>query len=289
MSGAELHVALDDEHRIAEDVDCRRCGYNLRGLEIETVCPECRTAVGWSVKGDLLKYANPNWVETLARGTDWLVGAVVLMVFQYCMPFGGAGIEWLLSIATVAVAGFGVFMLTLPERSGDFDATWSRPRLARVAISVALLCALIPSGMLDNVGLRIPFAVWLLSGIAGVTAFAFVALHLRDLARRIPDPKLERWTKVATVGYLVPMIGIDILFPIYFIASLSGLYAGQAMPGIGVITTLSIVFGLTSLIFGCVIAYTLIRYRKALHRQAELARLSWYRFAVTEDAPSPTD
>ncbi len=47
-------VALDSAGHVAGDVACRTCDYNLRGLPPDDRCPECGTAVGWSIHGDRL-------------------------------------------------------------------------------------------------------------------------------------------------------------------------------------------------------------------------------------------
>ena len=41
-----IDVALDDEGRIAVDLACRRCSFNLRGRPADGSCPECSTPVG---------------------------------------------------------------------------------------------------------------------------------------------------------------------------------------------------------------------------------------------------
>ncbi len=40
---------LDEAGRLALDLNCVTCGYNLRGLDPETICPECGIPVGRSL------------------------------------------------------------------------------------------------------------------------------------------------------------------------------------------------------------------------------------------------
>src|SRR5688500_20183649 len=61
------------EGPIGNDLPCRKCGYNLRGLTPAMRCPECGTAVGYSLQGDLLRFCDPGWVDTLSRRTSLIV------------------------------------------------------------------------------------------------------------------------------------------------------------------------------------------------------------------------
>ena len=55
-------------YEIQEDTPCLACGYNLRGLSSDWRCPECGTAIGRSLHGNLLRFAQPQYVRKLARG-----------------------------------------------------------------------------------------------------------------------------------------------------------------------------------------------------------------------------
>src|SRR5688572_24517360 len=90
-------VALDESGRLAEDIGCRGCGYNLRGLNLGAACPECSTPVGDSIAGDLLSFANPEWIQGLASGArlvafgqiaSIVVGILTLLVMM-SVGFGG--------------------------------------------------------------------------------------------------------------------------------------------------------------------------------------------------------
>jgi RNA polymerase subunit RPABC4/transcription elongation factor Spt4 len=56
----------DADGRIASDLACVRCSYNLRELRADSICPECGTAIARSLHGGLLAYADPDWVAHLA-------------------------------------------------------------------------------------------------------------------------------------------------------------------------------------------------------------------------------
>ena len=84
MARVASGVALDDGGHLLEDRFCHRCGYNLRGLEVEGRCPECGLAVRESLGSDSLRTADRGWLRTVRRGW-WLVmasfGAVVAPSF----------------------------------------------------------------------------------------------------------------------------------------------------------------------------------------------------------------
>ena len=71
---------VDDQGRLIDDVVCRRCGYNLRSLEADGVCPECGAAVAISIHGFYLRFAPLKWVRRLALGAKLLVASIATMV-----------------------------------------------------------------------------------------------------------------------------------------------------------------------------------------------------------------
>jgi hypothetical protein len=72
--------ALDADGRLIDDLACRSCGYALRGLPASGACPECATAVGRSIHGDLLRFCEPDWVVRIARGVRLLVIGFIISV-----------------------------------------------------------------------------------------------------------------------------------------------------------------------------------------------------------------
>ncbi|HUU98821.1 MAG TPA: hypothetical protein VM487_24075 [Phycisphaerae bacterium] len=67
---------LDADGRVATDLPCVNCGYNLRTLSVEGLCPECAHPVRLSLSGQFLRFASPRWVRQLARGVLLLIIAV---------------------------------------------------------------------------------------------------------------------------------------------------------------------------------------------------------------------
>lgn len=204
----------DASGAIAADIPCRQCGYNLRGLTEAHRCPECGAAVGLSTRGDLLRFAEPGWVERIARGGQMVMGgltAIVLGMFMLVcagMVTGGlmatgarpamlalpviAGI-WM--IAAAAAVGYGVWQITAPDPADTAPATWRSARtLARLAVVSAMLVV-----AQDTIG-DMFVTTFLAQAIIAISSFvmtlvtfigALAYLHYGGkLADRIPEPKL---------------------------------------------------------------------------------------------------
>ena len=77
---AYLPADGDSDRVIEQDTRCRRCGYNLRGLARDGLCPECAAPVSVSVRQDFLCFAEPRYVGKLARGNRWIDRGLTLAV-----------------------------------------------------------------------------------------------------------------------------------------------------------------------------------------------------------------
>jgi hypothetical protein len=130
--------AFDATGRVAVDTTCVRCGYNLRTLLSDGVCPECGEAVTASIQEFFLHFAPPVWVRDLARGLRLLliglggliilpvvVGAIVGLTAFFNLTSTLAGPSWLLHVSGLiqfltqvvgqVVLIVGLVWLTRPE------------------------------------------------------------------------------------------------------------------------------------------------------------------------------
>lgn len=90
---AKTHVVLGD------DILCRGCEYNLRGLATDAACPECLAPVWVSAAGDQLRYASPRWLATILRASQvifisllaaWAVAIIGVLLIDK-LGWGGRG------------------------------------------------------------------------------------------------------------------------------------------------------------------------------------------------------
>lgn len=122
---------------VGEEVPCSRCGYSLRGLAIVGRCPECGWPVEASLNGNLLRYADPAYLDTLQRGIViilWSVGAQVLLALLImCAVFGG-----LFAAAFAATGGAGGAAAGAPAGMGPLGAA-----MGWVVITATLIGSLV--------------------------------------------------------------------------------------------------------------------------------------------------
>jgi len=143
FGGAPAHA-----ESIANDVVCRKCGYNLRGLPQNGHCPECGTPIGVSLHGYLLRFSDPRWLLTLRTGINAIlvsVGIALLAAIVQAFSRGRGGVlHTLVSWAGSIVALAGVWLLTMPDPNGLGEQEYGNARkLARVGAIAGLAGSLL--------------------------------------------------------------------------------------------------------------------------------------------------
>ena len=222
---------------------CRGCGYDLAGLSVSGKCPECGRPVVDSLRGDLLAFAGPEYVETLHRGVGLILasilfvvatmigGFVILGVISAAGPAGAMGtlgdfVQWgsiAVGLIGTGLSVVGWYLFSTPDPGRHILDRGDRPRqVLRIAvvISAALTVMTYTIELIDpatrSPGLRPVSAYGLLQVlaillmIAGFVLWAimfFAAMrYLQWMAPRLPNA-----AHVKTAGrymWLLPVLYI---------------------------------------------------------------------------------
>ena len=277
-------------YEITEDTECLACGYNLRGLRTDGRCPECGTAIGRSIHGNFLKFANPQWVRRLATGMKLILWGLLINIIvgilgavlanALGMPLAVLG---LISLLAGLVGLAGTWMLTSPDPS-QLDEGWELN--ARQLIRITMLIGL--GGQLVNIASHL-----ILQGVGAskgmvvsltVVSIALGLVHLvgvfaqfvyfGKLAMRIPDRKLSQSTRTVMWGYVVGR-GLVLLLTLIDALLLQG-GGGGAPAAVMIPIVLGCGGGLLLIIFCIWWLLLLFRYRKCFAVAAETAEQTWY-------------
>lgn len=271
---------------IENDVQCVKCGYNLRTLSMLGRCPECGTPVGLSLHGNLLRYADPQWVETLARGINLILwgilaaicGGIIGAIVAKDNPIVGQMIGLLGSGVGLA----GAWLITTPDPSGLGEEQYATPRkVTRVCLLLGLMYNLAEMGlqgqMLSGGGFYMLVLVAIAAGLAQAVGTIAELLYFSKLAMRVPDPQMASRARAIMWGYGMPIALLAVVGGIIY---LSMPQLGRGSPGSagGPLIAFGCVGGLAALVmlvFGIMYLILLFRMNRVLRDQAALARSTW--------------
>ncbi|MBU0640864.1 MAG: hypothetical protein KKB50_18515 [Planctomycetes bacterium] len=279
---------FDEAETIICDLACRRCGYNLRGLHRDGRCPECGTNVGLSTHGDLLRFADPDWVENLARGLNLILWGILANIVFGTMGgiahrFIAPAVGVMLGFVGSLVAFYGAWLLTQPDPSGiDEDRYVTARKFIRFALLIGLLYSI---GAVIVAGLNLPtllriilFALAGLAGLVGLAGEFAKLLYLQRLALRVPDQRAAdrarflRWAWTICYGAIIVVGG---LFGFMTAVAPTGGPSGGLAAGIAVLGCFMAVLGIAALVFLLLYVRLMYNLRQVFRQQAQEARSTW--------------
>lgn len=95
MSTVLTEILIDEAGRVANDVPCQHCQYNLRMQASDGNCPECQSPISASIHGYYLIDSDLEWLKSVRRGLWRLCElpafVLVLVVFFWLLQMKGPG------------------------------------------------------------------------------------------------------------------------------------------------------------------------------------------------------
>ncbi|MEM1209574.1 MAG: hypothetical protein AAGI54_09925 [Planctomycetota bacterium] len=238
---------LDAQGRLAVSVACRECGYDVRQAMPTGRCPECGASVEWSLIGDLLRSADPDWLRGIRLGIRRLVIlilaiyplSIVAVLLGAVVPIVGVVLIIAITIFALIYLMMSYWGMTLPEPGRADGGPLSR-RLARLGlfwgsfagIAVGIVSAVLDSGGSAPVALvAVLGVVQLVLGIGILVGFISLFFFARSLALRVPNTSLAKQTMIVLWG----LVGVYILFIVFLIVTLAvvGFNAATGSSGTG--------------------------------------------------------
>ncbi|MGP1346195.1 MAG: hypothetical protein ACTS3F_05940 [Phycisphaerales bacterium] len=212
---------------IADDRLCPKCSYNIRGLPVGGVCPECGTAIIASTHSR--KYTREVPIHEVSRGYMRLLGMGFTMlavgglggVLVAMMMVFGTGNEMLVLFSSVALSvvwSVGVLLVVRPRplasaaKPGEVEWKWLR----RVAVAGAVGKIVVP-GLILAADFLAP-VLWgplvLLLNACDLTALCATAIYASFLADWASDTGLADRFRTMVWVVCASVLGIVIFKPI---------------------------------------------------------------------------
>ncbi|MCB9854109.1 MAG: hypothetical protein H6818_00365 [Phycisphaerales bacterium] len=285
---------------VRTDLECRRCGYNLRTLAEAGRCPECGSPVGLSTRGNFLQFADPQWVAKVAKGLQ-IIFAMIIVNFLVGLAAGCIGtltptLPVILSWVATCVELYGVWLLTEPDPSGIGE---EKNITARKVVRVSSIIAACGGAIqLADVTFTSAFgegtAVLTLffggiSGLASLVAFFVRYSYFAIIAKRIPDDHLVRRAYMLRKAIVICAV-IGIVAGIFASALTAGSSAAANVGMAIAIILPAVIAFLVFMIWTVVYIYAM---QKSVTEESRLADANWARAlrppAIAVPVQSPAD
>ncbi len=199
---------------IQTDLLCVKCGYNLRGLQPSSKCPECNADVQDSCYGDLLRYADRQWVDRILLGTKLFIVAftfltlssvilLLVLLVELFLPELHESIPLLLfvskrvliSLFWLSAAGMtlGVIFITSQEPRSYLAESVVSPRRVTQGCLGAVVILLIWLYVTTSSSVGIVLEVLVCFFLLGILSFL---RGLRPFGKRLEQQKWHRWIRL---------------------------------------------------------------------------------------------
>lgn len=224
--------------KVADEVLCARCGYDLRGLTVDQRCPECAAPVRNSMRAKKLEYAAPEFLNALIRGALLaMLSAIVALstvaltalLILTAISFAAAGTTpggvmivltglWVIGpLACGSLATIGWWKLTTRDPGAGGTRRDSRVRkVLRICTAITGACWLISCvPMVAKQFMTLPPSVYIpLTATVGVVLAISVVVTLfasgpfmDELASRLDDERIGPMTTRQSVLGVVVILG----------------------------------------------------------------------------------
>jgi tetratricopeptide (TPR) repeat protein len=276
MSGAlPTSVGFGFRAAIDGDVTCVACGYNLRGLAPEKVCPECGTAVHRSLHGDQLRYADATWLGMIRRGIRLMLWNLLLAILVFVAMVLAKSWDWppalgmILGSIKAALALWATLLVTAQEpRSSLVEDPVTLRRVIRIC-AIAMFIGAIAADAAALWGLELLLIACGVAGpVAGLAVWFGQFAYARGFARRIPDKRLAKSTGAVMWGFVIACAAT-------VVAGLIGVTFGISSQSIliaDICLILGLVGGVGFVVFGIAAIVLLFWFNSALTRVCEQAQ-----------------
>lgn len=290
--GFEEPMAIDDlRGEVGGDTPCRNCSYNLRGLPKEGRCPECGTAVGVSICGELLQFSHPRWLRQVGDGLMMVLWGLLLSVvvgFVVGLTMNGDPAIRQMLVTLGSLAGvIGTWQMTAPDPSGIGERPGMTARkLVRIAVMAGLAANVLQ--IVAGTGRQV-VAIALFSGLCGLVGLVgeFAKLHyIGVLANRIPNDALRdranflKWAMAICYGV---MLVLGVIVAVSAMAAISGRLngggAGGAAVGLAATGCLMMPLVLAMLVFAIMALMLIYRTSQAIKALVPVSMDLWTRAA----------
>lgn len=236
---------------VTESRPCLVCGFDLVGLPVAGVCPECGQPVQRSLQGNLLCYSSPGYIALLHRGVflvqtsiiAQILGFILMILLVAVLPAirGSAGPNWNIPAHVAGViaslgglAGWWLLSSPDPAYSGANSGGTAR-RVVRITVAVHACTtilyevfgsfnpAAVSKSTVQSPQSMLVLVAYIVSIIAWVAWFFAAMRYVQWLAPRLPDEKVYRRAKLLmwlgpvlyTVGSMV-CIGPLVALVLYY-------------------------------------------------------------------------